>query len=77
MRALFWIALGLVLVAWLSRKNRKVAAASQPQSAPRAVTEQMLPCRHCGLHIPASEAIICSDGIAFCSAEHQRLSFSS
>lgn len=32
----------------------------------------MVACRHCGLHLPASDALAGPDG-PYCSAEHLRL----
>ena len=34
--------------------------------------EPMLPCRHCGVHVPASRCIW-RDGEPYCSAEHADL----
>jgi len=36
------------------------------------VIEQMVPCAHCGLHVPESEGLRGSGGF-FCSEEHRRL----
>jgi uncharacterized protein len=35
--------------------------------------ETMLECAHCGVHVPASEAVIVRPGAAFCSSEHRAL----
>ncbi len=45
-----------------------------PADAPREelVIEQMVPCAHCGLHVPESEGLRGSGGF-FCSEEHRRL----
>lgn len=32
----------------------------------------MVPCAHCGLHLPASEAIVNEAGQPFCSEAHRR-----
>lgn len=77
MRLLFWLVLVCVFVAWLSR-NKKVRDGQDASDARQSAgTEQMLQCRYCGLHIPASEAIMHASGAAFCSEEHKHLIFPS
>lgn len=43
---------------------------SRPSSTPP--TEAMVPCAHCGINIPRSEALE-SGGRLFCSEEHRRV----
>lgn len=49
-------------------------ARDTPADAPREVLviEQMVPCAHCGLHVPESEGLRGPGGF-FCSEEHRRL----
>lgn len=75
MRVLFWLVLVLIVLAWLSRNKKKSASSSQARDASAQGAERMLQCRYCGLHIPASEALLHSSGDAFCSEEHKRLTF--
>lgn len=49
-----------------------------PSSASRASTtpQDIVPCAHCGLHLPRGDAIAGPEhgrGAMFCSAEHRRL----
>jgi uncharacterized protein len=77
MRALFWIAL-IVLVVFAIRSKLRGAATRQPGPAARerkegeGEVEAMACCAHCGLHFPASEAVR-ADGLDYCSPAHVRL----
>jgi uncharacterized protein len=80
---LMWIVLGLLgLLAWkklsgrsktLPRDDGKHAAQSGPakSSAPSSEHgESMQRCAHCGVHFPASEAVM-ADGGVYCSQSHR------
>jgi uncharacterized protein len=80
---LMWIVLGVLgLLAWkalsgrsksLRRDDGKAAAQSGPtkSSAPSPDQgESMQRCAHCGVHFPASEAVM-ADGGVYCSAAHR------
>lgn len=74
MRILFW-ALIVLVVLWLLRTNKPRA---KTDAAPRSNAEQergeaMLQCAHCGVHLPASEALLDPAGRAYCSEEHRSL----
>ena len=61
----------------LGQGGRKPAgdAPEGAPAAPRAEVqdfEQMVPCAHCGLHVPESEGVRGAGGF-FCSDEHRRL----
>lgn len=47
-----------------------------PQSPVDAPPEAMIQCAQCGIHIPASEAILVQSDLAFCSEEHRLKHFS-
>lgn len=38
----------------------------------KSVTEQMVRCAHCGIHMPQSDAMLI-EGLTWCSQEHARL----
>lgn len=67
-----------VLVVWLlyspflRRKRKGQAKAPAPPPAPKSITEDMVQCAHCGIHLPASEAQVDSTGHAFCSTAHRQ-----
>lgn len=81
MKLLLWSVIVLVIVAWLFRSKKNAAGPDKSRSETAAKTnaaestpegvEPMLPCAHCGVHVPASEAVISSTGAVFCSQEHR------
>ncbi len=56
---------------WRSRRTEERPPAPPTPRQP-ARPSAMVACRHCGLHLPASDALTGSDG-PYCSAEHLRL----
>jgi uncharacterized protein len=71
-RILFWILLGLVAYAavrWLQRQSQRVTR----RPPPRAISEDIVRCEHCGINVPESESVTGRGGRRFCSAEHRRL----
>ena len=73
--AVLWIAI------WLWRKNRReemrdamrerAAKAQQRAPAQVAAPQAMVRCAHCGLHLPATDAIGGSGGTVYCSTAHR------
>jgi len=72
--AVLWVAI------WLWRKNRREemrdaqrerAARAQRQPAAPAAPKAMLRCAHCGLHLPASDALGGPGDAVYCSAAHR------
>jgi len=72
----YLLVFAVVFVAiWIWRKNRREEMRSRPPPpAPRAVEapQAMLRCAHCGLHLPAADAISGPDGAVYCSAAHRQ-----
>ncbi len=52
---------------WLIRQHRRGSAQSD---APK--TQIMIPCAHCGTHIPENEVIRGQQGAAYCSQAHRQ-----
>jgi uncharacterized protein len=71
----YLILLGVIALAvWYLRHKKTVTR--QP-AAPRPAAKQpsaaeMSPCKHCGLHMPASDMVQGPDGL-YCSSEHRQL----
>ena len=68
--------LGLLVVmagVWIWRSQRIAQRPPAPPPRPAPPTPSaMVACRHCGLHLPSSDAIE-GPGGPYCSAEHRRL----
>jgi len=77
--AVLWVAI------WLWRKNRReemrdamrdamrerAAKAQQRVPTPPGPPQAMVRCAHCGLHLPATDAISGPGGAVYCSAAHR------
>jgi len=62
----------ILMVAWGIWRNhqRRTAPPAPHRPPPTALTlVQMVPCAHCGMHVPQSEAVQ-RDGHSYCSAAH-------
>jgi len=67
------VALVLLIALQIWRNNRRKAA-PPPTSKPRLrQPEDMVTCAHCGLHLPASDALQGRDQLHYCSSEHRQL----
>lgn len=64
------ILLFVVWLAWRLLQSRRRAA---PPPERTQGGEAMRSCVHCGLNVPASEALSDSDGLDYCSEAHRRL----
>lgn len=67
------VALVILAAIHIWRNNRRRAA---PPPAPKQrlrKPEDMVTCAHCGLHLPASDAISSPDRLHYCSSEHRSL----
>jgi len=68
----------VALAIWLWRRNRReemeeAAKAAKPAARPRVGEPQaMVRCAHCGLHLPASDAIAGPGGGVYCSIAHRQ-----
>ncbi len=55
------------------RSNGQPAQADDIARDPAADAERILACAHCGLHVPASDALVDASGAVFCCAAHRQL----
>lgn len=75
MGRLLLLLLVVLVVLWLLRGRRRAArdAAPPPQpSGPARQPQEMVECRHCGVHLPRTDALPGPDGV-YCCDEHRRL----
>jgi uncharacterized protein len=75
MRVLLWAVIIVALVVWLvyitkNRTRQDIRRDTESGSA-HAISEAMVQCAQCGIHIPASEAVLTDAETAFCSEEHR------
>jgi len=65
----------LFIAIYIWRRNRSEEAqerAARPKATPAVgAPQQMTRCAHCGLHLPASDAIAGPGGV-YCSAAHRQ-----
>jgi uncharacterized protein len=63
----------VLLVAWRWRTARAAQRGGEPHNPSSATNGpvEMVRCGHCGVHLPASEAVAGSKG-RYCSLAHQR-----
>jgi uncharacterized protein len=61
----------LAVVFWLRYKagSRRSGATQEPERA--GSVESMVPCLHCGVHLPRHDAVFSVSGKTYCSAAHQ------
>lgn len=62
--AVVWLAVHLVRRALAQRRARQ-------EERPPGQIPRMLPCTHCGVYVPESQAVF-ADGKPYCSEEHRR-----
>jgi len=65
------LAAAIALLSWLVRSALRRAAGRRRDSRP-GVTEDMVRCAQCGIHLPRGESLM-TRGDVFCSTEHQQL----
>lgn len=80
MKFLIWAVIIFLALAWIMRSKQATDQADVRQARPRTQggndkPEAMLPCKHCGVYIPASEAVQHASGSVFCCEEHRRQAF--
>lgn len=64
------VALVIIIAIGIWRSNRRKAVTPPPK--PRLKQpEDMVTCAHCGVHLPASDAITSPDRHQYCSTEHR------
>lgn len=65
--------IGVALYVWrANRKADRETVAPPPAPAQPISPAQMLACAHCGVHLPASDAVTGRSG-SYCSVDHRKL----
>lgn len=62
--------LGLLWVCW--RMLRRALFRNRTRERPAASGDWMVPCRHCGVHVPRNDAVTDAAGHHYCSEAHRR-----
>jgi uncharacterized protein len=72
-KLLLWSFVLLVIVVWLFRSKKIAGGTRAPSDSAdnKSPIEQIVQCAHCGMHVPASEAVHSAAGAVFCSHEHR------
>ncbi|MEO8298396.1 MAG: PP0621 family protein [Burkholderiales bacterium] len=71
-RLLIWVGLGFIAWWWLRRRLRGPGHPSASAVEPAAPSPQaMVRCAHCGVHLPAAEALPGPDARPYCSDAHR------
>ena len=68
------VALVVMIAIGIWRNNRrKEEDVPPPRRSKQRQVEQMVTCAHCGLHLPASDAVTSKEQLHYCCSEHRRL----
>lgn len=67
------VVLVVAYAVWRGQRQGAVRDASTPRRSPGRppLVQNMVACAHCGLHLPAADAIA-HQGHSYCSAAHQQ-----
>ncbi|MEO7030981.1 MAG: PP0621 family protein [Herbaspirillum sp.] len=71
MKFVLWLIIGVVAVSWLFRKKKSLPGRPAQRRASDETAESMVECAHCGIHIPASEAVLDASSTPFCCDAHR------
>ena len=67
------VALVVIIAIGIWRNNRRKVATPNTTLKKSRAPEDMVTCAHCGLHLPASDAITSPNRQQYCSTEHRHL----
>nr|WP_259409160.1 PP0621 family protein [Rubrivivax gelatinosus] len=62
---------GIVLWLMFGRGRRAARPAERSRAAARAEPAEMVACAHCGVHLPADEAVADAAGRRYCGEAHR------
>lgn len=55
---------------WRAQRNGQVKDGRPAKPPPVAAPQDMVPCRHCGVHVPRQDAVTGARGL-YCSSAHR------
>jgi uncharacterized protein len=66
----------VLVIAYMVWRNNRIERGGGAAPGPRAGSrdsgpQEMIACPVCGLHLPRSDAVTGSNGVAYCSQEHR------
>ena len=67
----FFIILALIWLGYTYFKNASRGRPKNPNAAAQKQAEDIVPCAHCGLHIPKSDSVSANNQY-FCSDAHRK-----
>jgi uncharacterized protein len=80
MRLLLWGVVLFAMLMWLLHLKKTFLQQSKRNhedlQKAQVTPEAMVCCAHCGIHVPASEAVLARPELGFCSEEHRLKHFS-
>ncbi|MBC7513521.1 MAG: hypothetical protein H7234_03685 [Herminiimonas sp.] len=73
-----WLLIAVVAFIWFNhakkqRLKNRMRGTARAAADVNADAERILACAHCGLHVPASDALVDTAGARFCCEAHRRL----
>jgi uncharacterized protein len=69
-RILIWALIVYFVVSWILQNRKTPNRRSDPERSDIQI-ESIVQCAHCGLHVPASEAVITPTGAIYCCEDHR------
>ena len=61
----------VVVALWMMARSRRTKRPVVRTPAGDTVSQAMVRCSHCGVHLPRAEALTSSGGDTYCSEEHR------
>ncbi len=71
-RLLLIVLVVLAVLWWMRGRRQKSAQPAKPAAAPPQLAQAIVPCAHCGIHLPRQEALPGLGVALYCSDAHRR-----
>lgn len=69
----YLLVIAVVAIFYMYWKKQRRSVQAPPKDASRHAVEHMVACTHCGVHLPAQDALHDSAQHPYCSDAHRRL----